>query len=234
MEGKTNSEAYMERNKVELFISMAYSEMRLFDYERSKDDDREWYKDEDIKWNIQSTKVEAYQKVRKLMKLNEEYEQFKIMCVDSQMSCMESCGKYDEDTIHNYIDEATWEDDYNYKHYETFYESSYFGQYWKIKEDIFKNGWSWTDLYQYCKPGATFKHKVAKKLWDRVRSEIERNAKLMLSYTSLEEAKKNIDPTEYHCEECGTTFYAEYRSKHSVAPRCPVCEIQDWMWLKNR
>ena len=86
-------------------------------------------------------------------------------------------------------------------------------------------------MYQYCKPGATLSHKVAKKLWDRVHRRIEENAKLMLSYTSLEEAKKNIDPTEYHCNECGARFYAEYRSKYSSAPRCPVCEVSDWMMI---
>lgn len=39
------------------------------------------------------------------------------------------------------------------------------------------------------------------------------------------------NPNGYICHECGAVFWALYRSHYSPAPKCPICEVQDWYMI---
>lgn len=235
-DNKKFGNAYMERNKIELFVKMAIADHLLWAYEdkffgdENEEDEEVVETEKDInRWHELRAEVKAFREVRELMHLNDEYDRFKLLCVDSQMSYMEECGKYDEIIIKRRTEETT---DYYDEHYDMTYDSYSFGCDWQIEKDIWKNGWSLGGVFEYCKPNAVFKHKVCENLFDRLKAEQERRDKLMKSYSTLEEAKGDIDPTEYNCMECGASFYAEYRSKYSPAPRCPICGTQDWLWIE--
>lgn len=69
-------------------------------------------------------------------------------------------------------------------------------------------------------------------LYDALKSKIEereRQEQLKKSYSTKEEAVKNgiENPSEYHCWECGKTFWAEWRSNYSPAATCPFCYTEN-------
>jgi hypothetical protein len=60
--------------------------------------------------------------------------------------------------------------------------------------------------------------------------EIEEHRRFLakIFYTKEEAIEAGANqPTQYHCDECGADFWAEWRSKYSPSPTCPVCEGDD-------
>lgn len=211
----TKGNAYMEKNKIGLYIQMAFADMIFYKYQMEKKDDEDWYWDEDIKYARRQYRADAYAKVREFLNLEDEYEKFKLIVVDSQMSWMEKCGKYDETALEYYVKE------YNSEKYDPFI----FGQTWELEKRIFENGWAWTYLYEYANPDKNFDHEACERL-NKLR---DREKDLFKSWLTKEEVDGDV--TEWHCHECGTTFYAKYRSKYSPAPVCPACGAHDWIWI---
>lgn len=69
-------------------------------------------------------------------------------------------------------------------------------------------------------------------LYDALESKIaerERKERLKKSYDTKEDALADgvESPFEYHCWECGKTFWAEWRSNYSPAAICPTCETEN-------
>lgn len=60
--------------------------------------------------------------------------------------------------------------------------------------------------------------------------ELERNAQLAKTYDTREEAVADGVrwPYEYHCYSCGCSFWAEWRSRYSPSPKCPICLNEDF------
>lgn len=60
-------------------------------------------------------------------------------------------------------------------------------------------------------------------------SEKQRKERLKKSYETKEAAIADgiENPFEYHCWECGKTFWAEWRSNYSPAAVCPICETEN-------
>lgn len=72
--------------------------------------------------------------------------------------------------------------------------------------------------------GSTLYDALIRKIEER-----ERKQRLRKSYNTKEEAIENgiENPFEYHCWECGKTFWAEWRSNYSPAAVCLICGTEN-------
>ncbi len=224
-ETKTGN-AYMKRNQMHLFIEIAIADKEYYEYSYEKrNSGKHWNSEDDEYYQYLRGRYEAYQNVREDMELEDEYERFKLICLDSQMTFIENSGKYTESDINCYVRKP--QDEYQIHR---FYDSYVFGIHWDITNDkIFENGWNWTDLYEYSSPDKDFEHESCEQLNKLHQKTRERKRELAKSWLTKEEAEDDV--TSWHCNECGTTFYAKYRSKYSQAPVCPVCGVHDWLWI---
>lgn len=206
---------YMKKKKLELFIDMADTAATLNQYELEDEDDGKLDEEFYERRGEYRDYAIAYAEVRRLLDMEDEYERFRIIVLDSQLQYIRDSGQYDSETIKKYAI------DYNINDY----ESSQFRESWAIEDDIFDKGWHFNLLYKKCvDPEADLEFAICKKLFKSLKHDQRNKKKRMKCYLTLDEAKKYIKkPDHYECTKCGTLYYGDVRSAFEDLPSCPMC-----------
>jgi phage pi2 protein 07 len=215
---------YMDKNMLTLFIEVARNHCVLSEYvdkEQNEDLDEE---EEFYMHGLEKAHF-AYSDTLQALRLEDEYERFKLIILDSQMEYIEECGKYDKAARKKYTDDYALET----------YDPNLFGDDFLIEEHIFENGWDFDKLYAKCTAPddkilskvrakhRDFTHNACKQLFDIWLR--DRNVKMrMKSYATLEDVAKHARfSIKYQCEKCGAIYYSDYRRQYDPAPRCLKC-----------